>query len=347
MRKVFTLPLLFFVLLLQGCGQLAYYTQSIGGQLEIWDKQRPVDEVINTTADATLKAQLQLSQQIRDFASAELGLPDNNSYRKYADLGRDYVLWNVFAAPEFSTEALTSCFLIVGCISYQGYFHKEEAQARRDSLRAIGFDEDMGGVSAYSTIGYFNDPLLNTFIDYPETALAALLFHELAHQVVYIEDDTVFNESFATAVQNAGTRRWLYVRNKPGLFQQYTLNQQRDAQVIQLILAYRKKLQQMYDRPDLNDKHKRARKQTLFAELKQAYHRLKAPWGEYRRYDGFFSKPLNNASLVPIGTYYDKVPAFEKLLQNLNGDLTAFYKEVKRIGDLPPTQREQYFKQLQ
>jgi predicted aminopeptidase len=186
--------------LLGGCETVGYYTQAIGGQFEISARARPIDMVIGEPGTpADLRAKLALARGIRDYASRELGLPDNGSYRRYADLGRPFVVWNVVAAEEFSTKAVESCFPVVGCVTYRGYFGEAVARAHAEALRAKGFDAQVSGIPAYSTLGWFDDPLLSTFIRYPEAEIARIVFHELAHQVVYIKGDTVFNESFAVA----------------------------------------------------------------------------------------------------------------------------------------------------
>ncbi len=207
MRRLWLLPV---VLSLGGCGNLGYYWNSVGGQLEIWQREAPIERLLADPAlDPKTKAQLDRALRIRDYASRELGLPDNRSYRSYADLARPFVVWNVFAAPEFSIEPKKWCFPFAGCVGYRGYFSEAEARAYAATLAAEGYDIHVGGVPAYSTIGWFADPVLNTFIHYPEPELARLLFHELAHQVLYVKDDTVFNESFATVVEQIGLARWL------------------------------------------------------------------------------------------------------------------------------------------
>ncbi len=195
--------------LLAGCGEIEFYWQGIAGQTEIIARARPIDEVIAATPDPVLKARLARAQAIRAFASRELALPDNRSYTNYADLGRPYAVWNVFAAPELSLSPRQWCFPIAGCVSYRGYFAEGDARAEAARIAAAGDDVHVGGVPAYSTLGYFDDPVLSTFVRYREVELARLIFHELAHQVVYVKDDTSFNESFATAVEEEGIARWL------------------------------------------------------------------------------------------------------------------------------------------
>ena len=199
------------VLPLSGC----YLLQAAGGQMEISAKREPIAEVIADAATPPqLRARLEYVANARDFASRELGLPDNESYRSYADLDRPYVVWNVFAAPEFSVEPRRWCFPIAGCVVYRGYFSEEAAQHYASRLRRRGDDAAVGGVAAYSTLGHFKDPVLSTMLGWSDAQLAATLFHELAHQVVYVPGDSEFNESFATVVEEAGLERWLTERRR-------------------------------------------------------------------------------------------------------------------------------------
>ncbi|MET0917250.1 MAG: aminopeptidase, partial [Burkholderiales bacterium] len=285
---------------LAGCGTAPYYWQAANGQLELWRKSRPIDEVLaDPKASDELKARLKRAQQIRTFASQDLALPDNGSYRSYADLGRPYVVWNVFAAPELSLQLKQWCYPVVGCAGYRGYFDKAAADAAAQQLRSEGYEVNVSGVPAYSTLGWFADPLLNTFVGGTEGQLAALLFHELAHQVVFIGGDTTFNESFATTVEREGVRRWLDAHGNASSREAYAEFALRREQFLSLLLKYRQLLQQNYDSAAGNDV-KRARKQQLFAELKQDYAALKQQWGGFAGYDRFFSQDLTNAHLAAV-----------------------------------------------
>src|SRR5690606_32875324 len=247
MPKLRSLLAALLVLPAVGCSSLGYYGQAISGQFEVYRKSRPVAEVIADPAtDPRLRAKLADVQRVREFASRELGLPDNDSYRVYADLGRRYVLWNVFATPELSLEPLTWCFPVSGCVAYRGYFSREAAEAYAEKLRAAGYDVHVGGGTAYSTLGWFSDPLLNTMIHRPLPEIAGLLFHELAHQRLYVRGDTAFSESFAMTVELEGVRRWLEANGEADEYARYARTLERRQQFTQLVLRYRDRLEALY-----------------------------------------------------------------------------------------------------
>jgi predicted aminopeptidase len=330
-----------------GCSTFGYYAQSIHGHFAVLDAARPIPEVIaDPQAAPPLKQRLERAQQIRTYASVQLGLPDNGSYRRYADLKRPYVVWNVFAAPELSLQLKQWCYPVVGCAGYRGYFDKAAAEAEAGRLRADGYEVNVSGVQAYSTLGWFADPLLNTFVGGTEGQLAGLLFHELAHQVVYVGGDTTFNESFATSVEREGVRRWLEAHGNDATRQAYAEFARRREQFLQLLLKYRQRLQENYEREAADDV-KRARKRQLFAELQQDYAALKQGWGGYAGYDRFFAQDLTNAHLAAIGAYNDRVPAFDALLAEHGGDFPAFYGEVRRLAELPKDARDAALDRLQ
>jgi predicted aminopeptidase len=324
-----------------GCTSVGYYYQAMSGQMQIWHRSRPISRMIDEpSTDAVLRERLQTVQRIRDFASRELALPDNSSYRKYADLGREYVLWNVFATEEFSVDPVQWCFPIAGCVAYRGYFKEAAATKFAAGLREERLDVSMGGVAAYSTLGWFDDPVLNTFINDQDVEIARLLFHELAHQIVYVQDDSSFNESFATAVELEGTGRWLDKNGTPEQRAEFEARQVRRREFVELIGRYRERLRVFYAK-DGSPEQKRLGKTQTFAELKIDYEKLKAAWGGYAGYDGFFREPLNNARLVPIATYSEWVPAFRKMLAEQGGDLKRFYDDARTIAKLPIKEREQ------
>ncbi|MFZ9563351.1 MAG: aminopeptidase [Burkholderiales bacterium] len=344
MRRV---TLLLVVLALAGCGNLGYYWKSVGGQLGIWQREAPVEGLLADPAlDPKLKAQLERALRIREYASRELGLPDNRSYRAYADLARPFVVWNVFAAPEFSTEARQSCFPFAGCVGYRGYFSEAEARAQAKTLAAEGYDVHVGGVPAYSTIGWFADPLLNTFIHYPEPELARLLFHELAHQVVYVKDDTVFNESFATVVEQAGVARWMNTHGSEADRLQYARLQRFRADFRELVMRTRSDLATLYA-SDIPVDEKRRRKAEAFDALKRAYAAQRQDWGGFAGYDRWFTQPLGNAHLAAVSFYTQQVPAFEALLELQGNDLGRFYAAVRELAALPVAERNQRLSALQ
>ena len=288
---------------------------------------------------AALRQRLETAQAIRAFASAELALPDNGSYQHYADLQRPWVVKNVFAAPELSLEPRQWCFLVVGCLSYRGYFDPEAAQQLADALRAGGDDVYVADISAYSTLGWFDDPLLNTFIHWPDGRLAELMFHELAHQRLYIANDTAFNEAYATAVGRLGAERWLEQRGLAREREEYVVDVQRREQFLQLTTEAREQLAALYASPQ-SEAEKRAGKQRILAELRERYQALKQDWGGYAGYDRWFAQDLNNAKLAGVSTYHRQVPAFLALFEREGRDFAAFHRAAEALGRLPPAERE-------
>ncbi len=327
------------VLCLAGCASVGYYYQAVSGQMELWRKSQPIETLIGDShTDPKLRERLELVKRVRDFASAELALPDNGSYRKYADLQRPYVVWNVFATNEFSMKPLDWCFPIAGCVAYRGYFSEKEAEAFGAELRAKGRDVFVSGIPAYSTLGWFDDPILNTFIRYPDAEIARLVFHELAHQVVYVSGDTMFNESFATAVEQEGMDRWLMRNGTPAQRAAYETRQQYKLGFVALVLKYRDRLKALYA-SDLAADEKRSRKAAAFAEMKADYEALKQSWGGFAGYDRFFAGELNNAHIVPVASYSELVPAFRQLLTENGADFPRFYSAVREIGRLGKEKR--------
>ncbi|UIF85785.1 aminopeptidase [Cupriavidus sp. UYPR2.512] len=330
------------VLVTAGCEAVGYYAQSIGGHLGVMAQAQPLTEAIASARDANdarLAQRLALAGRMRDFASRELKLPENGSYRRYANLHRPYVVWSVFATPELSMELRKWCFPVVGCISYRGYYAQSDAEQYAQGLRRDGLETYVAGIPAYSTLGYFDDPLLNTFVYLPEGELARLIFHELAHQVVYVRNDTAFNESFATAVEAAGVERWLAEDASEDARASYRQYDARRQQFRALLLGTRDRLVALYQTP-LDDDAKREGKAKIFADLRAEYARLRTEWGGYSGYDRWFGQPLTNAHLAAVATYQQWVPAFTALLAQCNGNWQRFYDEAARIGALPAAERE-------
>nr|WP_315596430.1 aminopeptidase [uncultured Cupriavidus sp.] len=331
-----------------GCDTVGYYYQSIGGHLGVMASATPIDDAIataNGANDARLAQRLALARRIRDYASRDLKLPDNGSYRRYANLHRPYVVWSVFATPELSMELRKWCFPIVGCITYRGYYDPVDAEQYAQGLRRDGLETYVAGIPAYSTLGYFDDPLLNTFVYQPEGELARLIFHELAHQVVYVRNDTAFNESFATAVEVAGVERWLAQEGSADARASYKIYDGRRRQFRTMLLRTRDKLVTLYKSP-LDDEGKRQGKARIFDELRQEYAALKVEWGGYSGYDRWFDQPLTNAHLAAVATYQQWVPAFTALLAQSDGNWEHFYAAARRIGDLPPAERDAALRKL-
>ena len=301
---------------------------------------RPIPEwLADPATPPELRQRLELARDIRSFASQELALPDNASYTRYADLHRSSAVWNVFATAEFSLELKTWCYPFFGCASYRGYFHQADADALAQQLAAKGMDVFVAPVPAYSTLGWFSDPLLNTFVGWPEPELARLIFHELAHQLVYVSDDTRFNESFATAVEREGVARWIAARNNPQLREQLAQEQSRHSDLLALLQDVRGQLQTVYE-SGAPEAQRRQRKAQILAQLQTRYQELRDQrWGGYVGYDGFFRTPWSNARLAALAAYQDDVPAFEALLAREHGDLRRFFQEVKKLAALAPAER--------
>ena len=327
--------------LLAGCTQLQYYDQLLAGQYQLMQQRRPLAEVSAdpATSDA-LRERLALARQLRDFASQHLRLPDNNSYRNYADLGRPYAVYNVFAAPELSLEPYHWCYPIIGCASYRGYFDRALAEQEAQRLRQAGYDVYIANIPAYSTLGWFDDPLLNTFIHWPVGLMAELIFHELAHQRLYIDNDTAFNEAFATAVGQLGAQRWLDGYT-PAAAAEYQAMKRYQNDFLELVFELREQLAALYASAQ-NPAAKRHAKVQLFAAAQRRYQALKTErWNGFAGYDYWFGQDLNNAKLAPIGTYYQDVPAFRNLFVASGEDFEQFYRQVEQLSTLPPPERKQ------
>jgi predicted aminopeptidase len=333
------------VCMTSGCATVGYYAQSTIGHLGILQAARPVPQVLDDPAtSATLRDRLLLSQRIRDFAVTELGEPDNASYRRYADLHRAAAVWNVVAAPELSLVAKTWCFAVVGCVGYRGYYAQAGADALAAELKKAGLDVAVYPVPAYSTLGrlpaggFFADPLLNTFIGYPEGELARLVFHELAHQIVFVPGDTTFNESFASTVEKIGEARWLAGHGSPEARAAADAAEARRADFRALTSRYRDEFARLYAGP-ASDEEKRAGKAAVLARLRADYATLRATrWGGYAGYDSWFAG-ANNASFAVLASYTGLVPAFERIYEREGRDFTRFYAEVRRIAALPAAER--------
>ncbi len=334
---------------LSGCQTLGFYAQAVNGQLAVWRATEPIAGLLNDEqTDPVLRQRLQLVSEIREFASDALQLPDNDSYRRYADVGRPYVVWNVFAAPEFSLEPVTWCFPFAGCVGYRGYFSREGADKFATRLKDTGLngtnlDVFVGGVPAYSTLGWFADPVLNTFIGYPDAELARLIFHELAHQIAYAPGDTVFNESFATTVELEGVRRWLAQSGRSSQFEAVDAARRRQQDFLDLVMRTRTLLDALYQQ-DMSDQEKRSRKVDTYKQMRSEYLQLKQRWGGFSGYDLWFEESLNNAKLGSVAAYNQLVPAFQQLLATNGGALGPFYETVVALTKLTAEQRRERLK---
>ena len=327
-----------------GCSSIDYLGQSASGHIRLLAAARPVqDAIADPTTPEALRKRLELTQRMRQFAVTELHEPDNGSYRSYADLKRSAAVWNVVAAPELSLQLQTWCFPIVGCVGYRGYYDLASADAAAAPLKADGLEVDVYEVPAYSTLGWMNwiggDPLLNTFVQWPEGELSRLIFHELAHQVAYAPGDTTFNESFATAVEHIGSERWLERNASAEVRAKQALTESRRDDFHVLIRKWRAQLDAMY-RSDLPDAEKRVRKAELYAGMRADYAAMKRDkWNGYSGYDRWFAT-ANNAALGAQAAYDDEVGAFERLFAAEGSDFDRFYAEVRRMAALPRPERD-------
>jgi len=327
------------LLLLGGCSTAGYYAQAVGGHVRLMTAARPVEQwLADPSASADLKQRLELAQRIRRFAADELGLPDNASYTAYAELGRPVVVWNVVAAAEFSTRPRQWCFPFAGCVSYKGWFEAAAAEAAGRALEGEGYEVFVHGVPAYSTLGWFADPMLNTTIRLPRQELARLLFHELAHQVAYASGDSSFNESFATVVEREGVLRWLALHGTDTEREAFAAADHRRAGFVSLILSARDELDRLYASP-LPDGAKRRAKAGVLACVVARYQDLRREWGGYSGYDRWFARPLTNAHVASVATYTERVPGFERLLSESGADLPRFYAAVKRLARADAVER--------
>ncbi len=324
---------------LTACTNLPYYAQAISGHFNVVHRSQPIQRLIaNSEVDPQLKQSLTKVMQLREFASRELKLPDNLSYTSYADLQRPYVVWNVFASPKLSLQLKEWCFVQVGCVNYRGFFSQVQAERYAEELRNEGYDVHVGGIRAYSTLGWFSDPVLNTFIGYSETNLARLIFHELAHQVVYVPNDSVFNESFATAVEHEGVRRWFEHHGTASQQTALTSRQDREAIFVELVFRHRERLRAVFGSNASNDE-KLAHKARIFEEMRAEFMHLRAQRAGFGAYDQWFDQPLNNALLATVSIYTQWVPAFQAILEHNGQDMMRFFADVIQLSKLSKEER--------
>jgi predicted aminopeptidase len=353
--------LLIAVAAVSGCRAIGFYAQAMRGQFQIIARRQRIERLIaDPETPARLREQLKLLERLRAFAETELKLPVDDHYRKYTDVGREYVVWNVQAAPRFSLQPKTWWYPIVGSLEYRGYFSERGATNEAARLAARGYDVYSDGVEAYSTLGWFKDPVLNTFIFHAEPDLAELIFHELGHQRVFARGDTDFNEAFATTVGQEGARRWLRAQGDTNQYNAYLAALRRDDQFVHLVMKTRERLEAIYgDQRDEDgnvvaakksplppDEMQRAKEQ-VFADLRRDYAELKTQWGGDTSYDNWFARELNNAKLNTIANYFDYVPGFERLLELHGGNLEEFYQAAERLAKMPQEERHQWLRDLQ
>lgn len=333
---------------ISGCSTVSYLWQAASGHVSIMSKSEDIDEVLLDEQTPTwLVKQLSYVQAIRDFSIDELGLPDNRSYRVYADIGRPYPVWNVVAAPKDSLHLRTWCFPIAGCISYKGFYSESEAMMLAEKLRREGLDVAVAGVPAYSTLGYTADPILSSFVKYPPGELARLIFHELAHQVVYVKDDTQFNESFATAVEQLGTQAWLGQIGYESLRSEYESFDEKREVFKELLARAKYDLALVYEDPSKNHSERLKAKARVLNGLKSEYEQIKRDrWAGWNGYDRYFETDLNNAKLALVGVYNQYVPAFKVLFARCNAEFPRFYASVSALGELEYDERSRLLELL-
>ena len=335
---------LLLAVLTSGCTSLDYYLQAAHGQFDIWHRQESIERVLaRPDLPARLRAKLELVVAARTFARTHLALPDHGSYHAYADLGRDFVVWNVFAAPALSLTPLTSCYPLLGCLEYRGFFAEARARAYAGQLRRQGYDTFVGGVAAYSTLGWFDDPVLSTVLRWDDVRIVDIMFHELAHQRLFVAGDSTFNESFAMAVANAGVELWL--ADDQSARTRHALASARNRQLIDLVFTYRERLAMVFT-GRAEAATKRTEKSRLYAELHARYQDLKATWGGDDSYDEWMDTDLNNAKLASLATYQDDVGAFLSILHRYDDDFPRFYAAVARLAALAPATRTRCLRAL-
>ena len=325
------------IIALSGCSTIEYYRHALAGQFEIWRKQESITALLKRdTLAAGLREKLIYSVNARDFAFERLALPDNGSYRDYVNLGRDFVIWNVFATGELSLVPVESCYPLVGCFDYRGFFAQERANRYAQELRQQGHDVFVGGVAAYSTLGWLDDPVLSSILKWEKARIAEIIFHELAHQQLYVKDDTSFNESFAMTVAMAGLQLWIPLQS--GDLVKLEREQAQERQFIAFILQFKSELENIYTSA-LPDLEKRLAKKEVFARIDAEYKSLKVSWNGDSSYDEWMRIDLNNAKIASVSTYHDHVAAFMSILEQHDNDFAAFYAAVGKIAQLESTER--------
>jgi len=354
LASVKALAVLTAVTLLTACTTVGYYSQIVSGHMKIVMGKRPVAEVVSDeNVNEALKRRLDVAQRARHFGINTLGLPNNESYTSFYDTGKRYVTWNVIAAGEFSFDPYTWCFPIAGCVSYRGYYAEEDAKSYATEIaEREGLDVTVTGATAYSTLGWFKDPLLNTMLTRSDPAIASLIFHELAHQKLYVGDDSTFNESFATFVENQGLKQWEQHEslnnpqpNDEQMSAELEARKMRQQQFVALLRTTREDLEELYG-SSISEDEMRVSKQQRFQQMRSEYQELKQSWNNYEGYDHWFSQDLNNARLVSVATYNDYIPAFKEMFDQSGGSLAEFYEAAEKVAELPAEERTSVMENL-
>ena len=322
---------------------MGYYAQSIQGHLSLMGRREPIQDLLDDKdLDEQHRQQLETALSIRRYASEHLHLPKNDSYSSYVKLDQPYVVWNVFATPELSMQPHNWCFPIVGCVAYRGYYSEEKATHFAASLKDQGLDVFVGGSSAYSTLGWFDDPILSSMMNRGNILLAELIFHELSHQVLYFKNDVAFNEAFADSVGEFGVYQWLS-DTQPEALSRYKAWLTRKDEFLQLIHQTTTQLRTLYS-SNLEDNDKRIQKKEIIQSLRDQYSDLKKQWKGFSGYDKWFELPINNARLASIAVYRDRVPDFKRWINACGGNLERYYASMKMLKNLDTSERHQRLK---
>jgi len=337
-RSVSLIVILF--ILVSGCADVRYYMQSVRGQLDVVSRRQDIVELLeDETLPQAMRDRLNLVLDVRRFAVDAMQLPESGSYKAYADLERDYAVKNLFAAPEFSTHLRTWCYPIIGCATYRGYFDEDQLNATAKKLSKQGYDIYTGRVAAYSTLGWFDDPILNTVMGWPEYQLIGLIFHELAHHRLYIEDDTVFNESFASAVEQSGIELWYSRQARHDQVRIYLERKDSRKLVMDIIFRTRDELAELY-RQELPVEDARQKKDQLMRQAKKEYEQLGEQVTSSSGFNRWFAGELNNAKLGSVAAYNNYKDAFLAILASHDHDYAKFYSEVEALGKLDRAERK-------
>jgi predicted aminopeptidase len=334
--------LLILLVFLAGCDTVSYYRHLAGGQMRILSARKPIESLIaNPGTDDQLRERLKLVLSIRDFARTEMRLPADDQFIYYADHGRPVAVWNVYATPEFSLSPKTWCFPIVGCTTYKGFFDEHKARTLAAGLMEKGYDVHVSGAGGYSTLGWFSDPIFQNILNRSDEHIAGYIFHELAHNTLYIKGDTAFNEGFAVAVEQEGVRRWLESRRETERFDQYRQQHTRRIEFSSLVQMTRTGLSRIYAEPGLDITQARQQKASIIGKMHEDYRLLQQTWNGYATYDRWFELPVNNARLILFGTYYDHAPAFANMIRAAGGDMEVFFAMAKQLSQKPREKRNQ------
>ena len=326
--------------LFSACSTVGYYAQSIHGHLSLMGQRKPIKNLLNNkNLEESSRTQLKNAIAIRQYASERLFLPDNDSYSSYVKLEKPFVVWNVVAAPELSLDPHEWCFPVVGCVSYRGYYSEENAKKYAAGLKKHPLDIYVGGSPAYSTLGWFDDPILSSMMNRGDILLAELIFHELAHQVLYFKNDAEFNEAFADSVGEFGVYQWL-ADTQPEALPRYKNWLNRKDQFLHLLHSTSDQLRAVYS-SNLSDADKRSRKHEIIQSIHDKYSALKTKWSGFTGFDKWFETPINNARLAAIAVYRDRVPDFKRWIDACNGDLKHYYASMKKLKNMQKDERHQ------